>query len=456
MRSIVSVEVIRGKKSFASACSAAAASIALLACAQATAAPQLEPEPFDRPLTQATQATDKLKKLISNQSAQALPVTSEQAQTLAYGKYPPVKTTVLISGKRETHWTLHPFDLVKLSRAAAEVAFKIEGVRVKPERVGAIMLSESSLVARTGWSSNGKTPSFGLGQLETNTANALGVTNPNDPKQSAVAIARLIAQAQRFAKAHPTVDEKIAVSLAYNTSTSLRNSLVRQGANLKLDMLPVPTQHHVKNMAYSEGLMSNFAKLHDQHEKVTQQAVLKHSLSPSPITHKESSVNTAHRPAPSTLSLISALSTDRSNAVRIENNQKSLEKSGHVQSVPMTSKGLDVMNAAIAAHIQRATMTNPAAMTIAATILPKVTEQIAKIAAAIQGKVTETLQAWKVGTQTQSQSQELRVSPDKTDTKSVMATAKDVAMTTFSTARQMFQTQRAMRLEQLRDQQRPA
>ena len=259
----------------------------------------------------------------------------------------------------------------------------------------------------------------------------------------------------RFAKAHPNVDERIAVSLAYNTSTSLRESLVRQhGAALSVDKLPIPTQHHVKNMAYSENLMARFSRLNDQHEKITLSA----ARTPSSLTPKDHAMNTAHRPAPSTRSLVASLSTDHANRERLVNNQKYLEQTGHVQSVPMTSKGLEVMRAAVSAHVARAAMASPAAVLAAKYLLPRATEQVAKLALALQEKVAAALTTLRPVMQAQNKQGE-ESGPGKNATSTALAKAGEVGTAVFGMAKQAMRQQREIRQQQLRDardQPRPA
>lgn len=346
MKPLIQIQVIRGSAAFADACRAAAVTLAMVSAAQATTA---EPA-FAREPVAETSAAKRVRAMLPSQAGTAEKVTSEQAQTLSYGRYPPVKISVQIAGRTQVHWTLHPFDLVHLSREAAQTASKIEGIKVDPAKVGAIMMTESSLVARTGWSSNGKTPSFGLGQLELNTAKSLGVQNPNDPRECAVAVARLLAQGLKFARANNKVDERIAISLAYNTSTSLRKSLVSQyGGGLRLEHLPVATQHHVKNMAYGEQRIAQFAKLSDQHEKAM------HHIRPQP---KAIAMNTAHSPTPSTATLVTSLLGGNANLARLAMNQAALEREGHLNPTPMTAKGLSDMRLAISAQVNRVSVSD--------------------------------------------------------------------------------------------------
>lgn len=342
--SVVHVDVVKGSASFAAACRATALSMAMVAtCTAAVSAPASTPDNLKIDASLA-----RLTKLIGDQTKSALNPSSEQAQTLAYGRFPPVKTSISIDGKRETHWTMNPFDLVRLSRDAATKASHIEGVKVSPELIGAIMIAESSMVARTGWSTNGKTASYGLGQLEGNTAKALGVVNPNDPEENALAVGRLAGQALKFARANGQVDPKLAVSLAYNTSTALRKSLIQEhGSSLALKHLPPATQHHVKNMAYGQQLMASFSKISDQYEA----SHPRHHQANSQINHKENSMDAAQVPRPSTNRLMAGQSTDSDNSTRIRQNQESLEKNGHLQPTPMTTSGLQKMRELFHQHV---------------------------------------------------------------------------------------------------------
>lgn len=396
MKPTVQVQVVRGSSAFADACRAAAVTLAMVSAAQATSS---MPTPETRQPIAETNASIRVLALLPNQSAHAEKVSAEQAQTLSYGKYPPVKTTIQVAGKTQVQWTLHPFDLVRLVREAAQTASKIEGIKIDPVKVGAIMMTESSLVARTGWSSNGETPSFGLGQLEMNTARSLGVRDPNDPRECAVAVARLLAQGLKFARANNRVDERIAVSLAYNTSTSLRKSLVAQyGGGLRLEHLPVATQHHVKNMIFGEQKIAQFAKLSDQHER----AMLSAHLQP-----KEIAVNTKYSPSPSTASLVTGMPGSSANMARLAMNQTALERQGHLQAVPMTAKGLSDMRMAISTHIDRLShSSSPSALRNAlqdaptAVMLSKIGPNIALMAQSLLAKarllVGELTQAAKV------------------------------------------------------------
>lgn len=363
---LVHVEVLMGSASFAQACRVAAMTLGMVAFAQAATPANTTPTAATTGSNTTLQSTDvplnarvpvaptaaalKLKALLPDQKPKAEMISQEQMKVLRYGEHPPVKTTVRINGKLETQWTLHPFDLVRLAREAAAKASSIEGVRVDPARVGAVMIAESAMVSRVGWSANGKVPSFGLAQLEERTARALGVKDLEDPRESALAAARLVAEGQKLANANRSIDASLIASLAYNTSTATRKLLISHyGSALRAEDLPPATQAHVKNMAYGEQRMNLFAKLRDQHEKSVAAAVdaapLRSSLPP-----QESTMSTAR---PSVRSLITSITSDNANQVRLRNNQIALERAGHIQAVPMTSQGLNDMRQAISVHIQR-------------------------------------------------------------------------------------------------------
>ena len=398
MKPIIRVEVLRGTPCFANACRIAAASLAMMASAHAAAPVETPADQFfARPVVAMNSATDKLSKLLCNQSKPAEAISSEQAQTLQYGTYYPVKTAVSINGKTQIHWTIHPFDLVKLSRQAAQEASRTEGIKIDPLKVGAIMMAESSLVARTGWSANGKTPSYSLAQMEPNTARLLGVKDPNDPLQSALGVAKLVAEGMRFARSNGKVDEHIAMSLAYNTSTSLRRSLVTQyGSALRLEHLPPATQNHVKNMAYGEGRMAAFSKLNDQHDKLT--LALKKTQEKLEIA-----MNTSHAPAPvpSTRTLVASMGTEQANQMRLDMNQTQLEKAGHLQAAPMTAKGLGDMRMAIGDQMNALkSLSDPSAIRSAALnfstqLASKVSVEVAALTQSMTQKISAAVQSIK-------------------------------------------------------------
>lgn len=224
------------------------------------------------PVKQVTPETAaELKKLLPGQNKRAEKVSPEQAQTLAFGEYEYIKTTVVAAnGKRRTELALNPLDLVRLCLEASDYVFKVYGVRVDAAKIGSLILTESGGVSRTGWSIKGDTPSFGLGQFERATANSLGLKNPNNPLEAAIAIARLLAEGDRFAQANNLVSPDIATSIAYNTSSKLRRDLVaKYGSSLAIHHLPEATQRHVINMRISRAKMDKFIQLYEREMTAT-------------------------------------------------------------------------------------------------------------------------------------------------------------------------------------------
>ena len=91
-------------------------------------------------------------------------------------------------------------------------------------------------------------------------------------------------------------------------------------------------------------------------------------------------------------------------------------------------------------------------MVVASVLVPKVTEQLASIAAALQEKAAQVLRAIQV----QVGAVKPAAAPGRIETASGMNQVKGIGLATFQAARQMFQTQRDMQLQNIRDQQRPA
>ena len=321
-----SLTIVRGSSGFKQACALAASAMALAATPAAASFSAL-----------STPAAKKAERHLTSQTTEAQTPGDDQTRVLRYATYPPVKTTIYgASGRKETHLTLHPFDVVRLAREASGRVKNIEKMTIDPAKIGALLITESALVARVGWSSDGKTPSLGLAQFEPDTAAALAI-DPRDPVEAAVGAARLLAEGERFARRHRHIDRNIAISLVYNVSSRLRGQLVEQfGSALALEHLPRPTQHHVKNMAYGQQKMRIYSALYDQHIQ---------QLSHQPADQrKDFTVNTQ----PSTHALVTGLPTPAMDLVRRENSQRHLEAAGHrVSAVPMTQKGLDLMRAKI-------------------------------------------------------------------------------------------------------------
>lgn len=354
----VHIEVIKGTHGFSRACAAAAVTLAMSHSAWGVSLSDAASAAVQTP------AAFRAIRLMSDQTLVANAVSAAQQRTLAYGFFQPVKTSLHVAGSREVHWTLHPFDMVRLAREAASTLRQQGGGSVSPARIGAVLLAESAMVARTGLSANGKTPSFGLAQLEAATARSLGIADPEDPRQAALGAAKLLSEGQRFARANQHVDPAIALSLNYNTSSALRRQLIeRHGASLSMADLPKPTQHHVQNMQFGEKLMVRFESLYDQHQTMARKLDLAQanrsisapitsglgptSTTPSspPLAQETIMQTSAHIPSTKNLLLVNSTQADIARRVH---NQVALEKAGHPQAMPMTHAGLQRMQTAVA------------------------------------------------------------------------------------------------------------
>lgn len=273
--------IVRGSRAFAAACLAASVSASVMVVSKKPPIDN-DSEPLvvseqrmeakshadlSSPAPMMTASLLAANAKIAPIEGVAVEPSDAQKRVLAHARYAPIKTVIYERGKRQVHLTLHPFDMLRLAREASDWAKLSLGVKLDPAKIAAVALTESSGVARVGWSSNGKTPSFGLAQLEAETAKGLGITDAEDPAQSMRAIAHLLALGAKFAKKYPQVDPEIAQSLHYNTGTRLRNELAARGENLTMGDLPLPTQAHVKNMAHNTATFAQFERLYRQHAK---------------------------------------------------------------------------------------------------------------------------------------------------------------------------------------------
>lgn len=361
---------VRSSSRFETACRAAAVSMTMAVMAQSYAATPAQ----DIHPTLKSPAMVKVMASIRQPAGEAASVSPDQEMVLAYGQLPPIKTVIYgAKGKPEIHWTLHPFDLARLAREAATRVAKETGQKVHPSKIGAVLLAESNLVARTGWSSNGKTPSQGIAQFEADTANRLGI-NPLDPVEAATGVARLLADAQSWAKRNPQIPQDVALSIFYNTSSKLRTKLAEDYANNPPEAveLPVPTKHHISNMSAGVQRMNLFLRLADQHSQQAlasnhhaQEHMMKVDASSSRQTQilvgavlagkkelaiqssaqlvktlSENPMNGTSTPSPSTKALVAGLPVGNMELARRVSNQLAMEHQGHAVERPMTADGL--------------------------------------------------------------------------------------------------------------------
>lgn len=249
-------------------------------------------------VTAAAPATPPAMAVVSN-----TPSVSEAAKAIAFKQVlPPVVVT--IGG--QPHSTLHPIDRVRLCKSIAHAEeFARHGLTWR--HVYAVIDAETDWAARSGMGLN-KRSSEGLAQLEAPTAKALGVTDAKDPVQALLASARLIKQANSWARARkvPKEHSMAALSVFYNLSTSARErwassvGVGRQAAKVSgagptqavktvalaaaarpsgagasttvaVD-LPDPTKYHIANVANSMRTAAMLDVLHDRWDTAMRQA----------------------------------------------------------------------------------------------------------------------------------------------------------------------------------------
>jgi hypothetical protein len=148
---------------------------------------------------------------------------------------PPVR--VIVQGRE--YPAIHPLERVRLCKEIAQQE-QLKRAGLDWKDLYAVVHAETGWVARQGIGRNGR-PSFGLAQLEAPTAAALGVEDPNDPRQALRGAARNLKDAAGWASRH---GGRVALSVYYNVSTR-----ARQSWDGTLESLPAETQVHIRNVA---------------------------------------------------------------------------------------------------------------------------------------------------------------------------------------------------------------
>lgn len=164
-------------------------------------------------------------------------------------------------------------------------------------------------------------------------------------------------------------------------------------------------------------------------------------------------MNTSHTPAPGTRALMSGLSTDSANQIRLKHNQTSLESSGHVQALPMTSKGLSDMHQAITAQVQRLGQSNTQQSILDTARSPAMAALIAKGAPGTEAMVKVLIN--RVAAAYTAIRKDVAAAAQSMQDTSPAKTLKSIGMQTNNTMRQALAQHRELR-ERLRDQQNDA
>ena len=162
--------------------------------------------------------------------------SAEQTAVLNYGQFAPIAARVFNNATRqkETHWTLHPWDVARLADQASAELYRERRIRVEPRLIAGAYYTESSGVVQVGFDrkgvdllngrksidevvKSGAKASFGLFQIDQQHA---GATDP-DQVRGAKKAAEFLAEGQANMKRYPHLG-MVAVSATYNVSSNLR------------------------------------------------------------------------------------------------------------------------------------------------------------------------------------------------------------------------------------------
>lgn len=239
-------------------------------------------EVLSHPVPSETKAAAEMARAMPVPKTLGLqPPSAEQVQILKFGEFAPVASRVHNNetGQMETHWALHPWDVVRLAEQASADVFRERHIKVDPKLIGAAYYTESAGVVQQGWdikgvdllekgkstehvAKSGAKASFGLFQLD---ERGSGDVRDIDPVKSAKRAALLLAEGQDNARAHPELG-MLAVSATYNASSNLRAKIF-SGAPLsdkERDSLAF-VQRHAANMSYGASLYEKASTTYHQH-----------------------------------------------------------------------------------------------------------------------------------------------------------------------------------------------
>ena len=206
--------------------------------------------------------------------------SAEQMKVLSYGRFAPIAARVFNNAtkQRETHWTLHPWDVARLADQASAELYKQRRIRVEPRLIAGAYYTESSGVVQVGFdrrgvellnkgrsidevAKSGSKASFGLFQIDQQHAGAADL----DPLRGAKKAAELLAEGQDNVRRYPQLG-MLAVSATYNASTSLRAKIFT-GAAMDARELEAfeGVRNHAASMSYGAALYDVAHRTYKQH-----------------------------------------------------------------------------------------------------------------------------------------------------------------------------------------------
>lgn len=220
--------------------------VVLFACIASAGAALISTQIYDTP---ASVDTNSRNEATAPTDTSPLPEVWEKIEP---GGKPPLQY-VQVKWNGEEVAVLNEASRLRLVKEAA-AKHELHKVGLNWKDLYGVIHAETNWVARDGMGKNGVV-SLGLAQLEPATAQAIGVTDPHDPRQAIEASAYLLKEGALWARKRiqglrlsPTLTaERIreGVSIYYNLSTRGRNEWNGQNT---YDM-PHETQLHIENTA---------------------------------------------------------------------------------------------------------------------------------------------------------------------------------------------------------------
>lgn len=206
--------------------------------------------------------------------------SAEQTAVLAYGQFAPIATRVFSNAtkQKETHWTLHPWDVARLADQASAELYKERHIRVEPRLIAGAYYTESRGVVQVGFDrkgvellnkgksidevfKSGAKASYGLFQIDQQHAGAQDL----DPVRGAKKAAEFLAEGQANMNRYPHLG-MVAVSATYNVSSNLREKIF---AGAPLDEQETRSyeaaQSHAASMSYGAALYDVAHRTYQQH-----------------------------------------------------------------------------------------------------------------------------------------------------------------------------------------------
>lgn len=258
---------------------------------------------LSRPVPSDTRAAAEIARAVPlPKDAKVEMPSAEQTAVLAYGQFAPIATRVFNNAtkQKETHWTLHPWDVARLADQASAELYKERRIRVEPRLIAGAYYTESRGVVQVGFDRqgvellnkgksidevfrSGAKASYGLFQIDQQHAGATDV----DPVRGAKKAAEFLSEGQANMKRYPHLG-MVAVSATYNVSSNLREKIF---AGAPLDEQETRSfeavQNHAASMSYGAALYDIAHRTHQQHLAQAQKLGQPIAVAAHTVTHAD-------------------------------------------------------------------------------------------------------------------------------------------------------------------------